>query len=71
VSESNKITQYSGVILNNLEATISTLRVVPKLRVERYERAESIGWALPMDDTSIRVYVAGCVRELAVRTSRA
>ncbi|MSP36980.1 MAG: hypothetical protein EXR70_00640 [Deltaproteobacteria bacterium] len=53
------------------DAPSTTPRVAPKPRVERYERAESIGWALPMDDTSFRVYVAGRVRELVARTSRA
>ncbi len=45
------------------EAAIPTLRVVPNPRVERYERVESIGWVLPIDDTNFRLYVAGRVRE--------
>jgi len=45
------------------EAVFPTLRVVPNPRVARYERVESIGWTLPIDDTHYRIYVAGRVRE--------
>lgn len=45
------------------EAVFPTLRVVPNPRVARYERVESIGWVLPIDDTRFRIYVAGRVRE--------
>jgi phenylpropionate dioxygenase-like ring-hydroxylating dioxygenase large terminal subunit len=41
------------------EAVIPTLRVVPNPRVARFARVESIGWVLPIDDTSFRIYVAG------------
>ena len=44
------------------EAVVPTLRVVPSPRVERYGRVESIGWVLPIDDTSFRIYTAGRVR---------
>ena len=48
------------------EAALPTLRVIPSPRVGEvggYGRVESIGWVLPMDDTSFRIYVAGRVRE--------
>jgi phenylpropionate dioxygenase-like ring-hydroxylating dioxygenase large terminal subunit len=45
------------------EAILPTLRVVPNPRVAQYARVESIGWTLPIDDTSFRIYVAGRVRE--------
>jgi phenylpropionate dioxygenase-like ring-hydroxylating dioxygenase large terminal subunit len=45
------------------EAAFPTLRVVPNPRVGRAGRVESIGWVLPIDDTSFRIYVAGRVRE--------
>jgi nitrite reductase/ring-hydroxylating ferredoxin subunit len=45
------------------EAVVPTLRVVPSPRVERYGKVESIGWVLPIDDTSFRIYTAGRVRE--------
>ena len=45
------------------EAVLPTLRVVPNPRVANYARVESIGWVLPMDDTSFRIYVAGRVKE--------
>jgi nitrite reductase/ring-hydroxylating ferredoxin subunit len=45
------------------EAVLPTLRVVPNPRVGSYGRVESIGWVLPIDDTSYRIYVAGRVRE--------
>ena len=43
---------------------IPTLRVVPNPRVAQFARVESIGWVLPIDDTSFRIYVAGRVREI-------
>jgi phenylpropionate dioxygenase-like ring-hydroxylating dioxygenase large terminal subunit len=45
------------------EAVLPTLRVVPNPRVAAYGRVESIGWVLPIDDTSFRIYTAGRVRE--------
>jgi hypothetical protein len=45
------------------ETVCPTLRVVPNPRVERYQKVESIGWVLPIDDHSFRIYVAGRVRE--------
>jgi phenylpropionate dioxygenase-like ring-hydroxylating dioxygenase large terminal subunit len=45
------------------EAVFPTLRVVPNPRVAKYERVESIGWTLPIDDTHFRIYVAGRVTE--------
>jgi phenylpropionate dioxygenase-like ring-hydroxylating dioxygenase large terminal subunit len=45
------------------EAALPTLRVVPNPRVAQFARVESIGWVLPIDDTSFRIYVAGRVRQ--------
>jgi nitrite reductase/ring-hydroxylating ferredoxin subunit len=45
------------------EAVLPTLRVVPSPRVAGYGRAESIGWVLPIDDTSFRIFTAGRVTE--------
>jgi nitrite reductase/ring-hydroxylating ferredoxin subunit len=45
------------------EAVLPTLRVVPSPRVGHFGRVESIGWVLPIDDTSFRIYVAGRVTE--------
>jgi nitrite reductase/ring-hydroxylating ferredoxin subunit len=45
------------------EAVLPTLRVVPNPRVAQFTRVESIGWVLPIDDRSFRIYVAGRVRE--------
>jgi len=44
------------------EAVLPTLRVIPNPRVEGYGRVETIGWVLPIDDTSFRIYTAGRVR---------
>ncbi len=44
------------------EAALPTLRVVPSPRVEKFGRVESIGWVLPMDDTTFRIYVAARIR---------
>jgi phenylpropionate dioxygenase-like ring-hydroxylating dioxygenase large terminal subunit len=44
------------------QAVFPTLRVVPNPRVARFARVESIGWVLPIDDTSFRIYVAGRVK---------
>ena len=55
------------------EAVLPTLRVIPNPRVARYARVESIGWVLPHDDTSFRIYTVGRVRapgELASVRSR-
>lgn len=43
------------------EAALPTLRVVPNPRVAQFSRVESIGWVLPIDDESFRIYVAGRV----------
>ncbi|MBS0336795.1 MAG: aromatic ring-hydroxylating dioxygenase subunit alpha [Proteobacteria bacterium] len=45
------------------EAAVPTLRVVPNPRVGTYGMVESIGWVLPIDDTSYRIYTAGRVTE--------
>jgi nitrite reductase/ring-hydroxylating ferredoxin subunit len=45
------------------EAGLPTLRVIPSPRVGRYGMVESIGWVLPIDDHSFRIYVVGRVRE--------
>jgi nitrite reductase/ring-hydroxylating ferredoxin subunit len=45
------------------EAVVPTLRVIPNPRVAQYARVESIGWVLPIDDTSFRIYTAARVRE--------
>lgn len=44
------------------EAALPTLRVIPNPRVAQYTRVEQIGWVLPIDDTSFRIYVAGRVK---------
>ena len=46
------------------EAAVPTLRVIPSPRIGRYGRVESIGWVLPIDDHSFRIFVAGRVREV-------
>lgn len=45
------------------QAAVPTLRVIPNPRVGRYGRVESLGWILPLDDHSFRIYVVGRVRE--------
>jgi nitrite reductase/ring-hydroxylating ferredoxin subunit len=45
------------------EAVLPTLRVVPSPRVGRFGKVESIGWVMPIDDTSFRIYTAGRVTE--------
>ena len=45
------------------EAGLPTLRVIPNPRVGRYGPVESLGWVLPIDDHSFRIYVVGRVRE--------
>ncbi|HMN79968.1 MAG TPA: aromatic ring-hydroxylating dioxygenase subunit alpha [Burkholderiaceae bacterium] len=45
------------------EACIPTLRVVPNPRLGRFERVESIGFVLPIDDTHYRIYTVGRVRQ--------
>jgi hypothetical protein len=39
------------------------LRIVPNPRVAQFARVESIGWVLPLDDTSFRIYVSGRVKQ--------
>jgi len=57
-------TQEDGKIFYRVtEAAIPTLRVVPDPRVSKFARVESIGWVLPIDDTSFRIYVAGRSRQ--------
>ena len=45
------------------QAGVPTLRVIPSPRVGRYGRLESIGWILPIDDHSFRIFVVGRVGE--------
>jgi phenylpropionate dioxygenase-like ring-hydroxylating dioxygenase large terminal subunit len=45
------------------EAGLPTLRVIPSPKIGRMGRVESIGWILPIDDHSFRIYVVGRVRE--------
>jgi len=45
------------------EVVIPTLRVVPDPLVQRFQKVESIGWTLPIDDTHYRIYTAGRVTE--------
>ena len=45
------------------EVVMPTLRVVPNPRVAKYGKVESIGWVLPIDDTNLRIYVAGRVTD--------
>jgi hypothetical protein len=45
------------------EAGLPTLRVIPSPRVGRYGMVESLGWVLPIDDHSFRIYVVGRVKE--------
>ena len=45
------------------EAALPTLRVIPNPRLGAGGRVESIGWVLPIDDTSFRIYTAGRVRQ--------
>jgi hypothetical protein len=44
------------------EAGLPTLRVIPSPRWA-FGRVESLGWVLPIDDHSFRIYVVGRVRE--------
>ncbi len=63
-----------GKILHRIsEAVLPTLRVIPNPRVAQHARVETIGWVLPIDDTSFRIYTAGRVRspgEIAAVRSR-
>jgi len=45
------------------EALLPNLRVVPSPRVEEYGPCTLVGWVLPMDDASFRIYTTGRVRE--------
>ncbi len=45
------------------EAGLPTLRIIPNPKFGRGGRVESLGWVLPIDDGSFRIYVAGRVRE--------
>ena len=52
-------------------AALPNLRVIPNPRVAQYARVEMIGWVLPIDDTSFRIYNAARVREAgAIRRQR-
>ena len=46
------------------EAAMPTLRVVPSPRLGSFGPVESIGWVLPIDDFSFRIYVAGRVWQI-------
>jgi phenylpropionate dioxygenase-like ring-hydroxylating dioxygenase large terminal subunit len=64
VKVTSQRTMADGRIFHRItEAAVPTLRVVPNPRVGTYGMVESIGWVLPMDDTSYRIYTAGRVTE--------
>jgi len=44
------------------EAALPTLRVIPNPRIAAHGRVESLGWVLPIDDHSFRIYTAGRVK---------
>jgi len=44
-------------------AVLPTLRVVPSPRVSEFSRVSSIGWVLPIDNTSFRIYTCGRTQE--------
>lgn len=60
---STRPAEGGGVFHRVTEAVLPTLRVVPNPRVAQFARVESIGWVLPIDDTSFRIYVAGRVKQ--------
>jgi nitrite reductase/ring-hydroxylating ferredoxin subunit len=45
------------------EAGLPTLRVIPSPKMGKMGRVESLGWILPIDDHSFRIYVVGRVKE--------
>ena len=59
---STRKTDDGKIFYRVTEAAMPTLRVVPNPRVAQFARVESIGWVLPIDDTSFRIYVAGRVK---------
>ena len=61
--ESLRPVEGGKVLRRVTEVVMPTLRVVANPRVAKYGKVESIGWVLPIDDTSFRVYVAGRVTE--------
>ena len=60
---SQRPAESGGVFHRVTEAVLPTLRVVPNPRVAQFARVELIGWVLPIDDTSFRIYVAGRVKQ--------
>ncbi len=61
--KSTRTTDDGKTFYRVTEAALPTLRVVPNPRVAQYARVESIGWVLPIDDESFRIYVAGRVKQ--------
>jgi phenylpropionate dioxygenase-like ring-hydroxylating dioxygenase large terminal subunit len=62
LARSTRKTEDGKTFYRVTEAALPTLRVVPNPRVAQFARVESIGWVLPIDDTSFRIYVAGRVK---------
>jgi len=55
-------THEDGKVFHRVtEAVLPTLRVVPSPRLRTFGKVESIGWVVPIDDTSFRIYTAGRV----------
>ena len=63
LARSTRKTEDGKTFYRVTEAALPTLRVVPNPRVAQFARVESIGWVLPIDDMSFRIYVAGRVKE--------
>jgi len=62
LARSTRKTDDGKIFYRVTEAALPTLRVVPNPRVAQFARVESIGWVLPIDDVSFRIYVAGRVK---------
>lgn len=59
-----RATDEGGTFTRITQAAVPTLRVVPDPRVGKFGPVSSIGWVLPIDSGSFRIYTAGKVRNV-------
>ena len=62
-SHSTRRLENGKVFYRISEAGLPTLRVIASPRLHQYGRVESLGFILPIDDHSFRIFVAGRVKE--------
>jgi nitrite reductase/ring-hydroxylating ferredoxin subunit len=63
VSTQDRVLESGRRFRRRTEVVLPNVRVVPDPRVSAYGRGQLVGWVVPIDDTSFRLYNLGRVRD--------